>query len=72
MRQLGGCGGEGSLALPVEAMVANGLEGHNAAALPFPFFPSLHLPRVDDERLCDLWLHVQKEMSETLTGLLVY
>jgi hypothetical protein len=42
------------------------LEGHNAAALRLPCFPSLHLPRVDDERLCDLCLQVQKEMSKTL------
>jgi hypothetical protein len=42
------------------------LEGHNAAALSLPSFPCLHLPRVDDERLCDFRLQVQKEMSKTL------
>jgi hypothetical protein len=61
LRQLGGGdGGEGIPAVPVRVLV--GSRG------PFPFlpFPSLHLPRVDGERLCDSRLQVQEEMSETI------
>ena len=42
------------------------LKGRNAVPLPFPSFASLCLPRLDDERLCDFLLQVQKEMSKTL------